>query len=176
MTPSTPTTPATPAAPEAPTRIAAAKKNGKATVEVGTAYRLDLGGATGARFKSSNNRVATVDQGGVITPRSAGKAKITFKVGKKKRTVALKVVDPTVPGSVAFSPVDRNVKKGDRVALTPVVPEGTNPGGFKWKSSNKKVARVDGNGVVTFLKRGKVTITATAKRGKKKARVRFRVG
>lgn len=52
-----------------------------------------------------------------------------------------------------------------------------NPGataGKKFKSSKKKVATVK-NGVVTFKKKGKVTITCTAVRGKKKARVKFAV-
>ena len=53
------------------------------------------------------------------------------------------------------------VKKGESVTLTPVVNEGANPGGFKWKSSNKKVATVK-NGVVKFKKKGKVTITCTS--------------
>lgn len=45
----------------------------------------------------------------------------------------------------------------------------------KWKSSNMKVATVI-NGVVTFKKKGSVTITCTAMRGKKKAKIKFNVG
>lgn len=37
--------------------------------------------------------------------------------------------------------------------------------GVNWKSSNTKVAKVDANGLVTFLKAGTVTITATAADG-----------
>lgn len=70
-------------------------------------------------------------------------------------------------------PVNKAVKKGDVVTLTPVIPEGTNSG-FKWKSSNKKVASVS-NGVVRFKKAGKVTITCTAVRGKKRAKMKFNV-
>ena len=140
----------------------------------GSVYRLDLGGQAGTKFKSSNRKVATVDQNGNVTFKKPGKVKITFKVGKKKRTVTLKVTDPTIPTSVSLAPVNTAVKKGDVVTLTPSVPENANPGGYKWKSSNKKVATVK-NGVVTFKKPGKVTITCTAKRGKKKARVKFRV-
>ncbi|MGD9560082.1 MAG: Ig domain-containing protein, partial [Oscillospiraceae bacterium] len=40
---------------------------------------------------------------------------------------------------------------------------------LSWKSSNKKVATVDKNGRVTAKKKGKATITVTAKKGKKKA-------
>lgn len=39
----------------------------------------------------------------------------------------------------------------------------------KWKSSNKKIAAVDENGVVTAKKKGDVVITATSKDGSKNA-------
>ena len=172
--PTTPATPATPTTP-APTQLSITKKNITSTAFLGMTYQIVPGTGTGTRFKSSNKKVATVNQTGLVTPHKPGKTKITFKVGKKKRTVTLKVKDPTVPTSVVFTPVEKTVKKGDTITLTPVVPEGTVAGGFKWKSSNKKVARVDQNGKVTFRKRGKVTITATAKRGKKKAKIRFKV-
>ena len=60
------------------------------------------------------------------------------------------------------------------MTLVPVIPDGTNST-FKWKSSNKKVASVNSDGTVTFKKKGKVTITATAKRGGKKAKIKFTV-
>ncbi len=174
--PETPAAPATPAAPTtpAPTQLSVTKKNSTRTAFLGLTYQIVPGAGTGTKFKSSNRKVATVDQNGLLTLHRAGKTRITFRVGKKKRTVTLRVKDPTVPGSIAIAPVDTNVKKGDTVALTAVLPEGT-ASGIRWKSSNKKVARVDANGVVTFRRRGKVTIIATAKRGKKKARVRFKV-
>jgi len=163
-----------PAAPAGPS-IPAVKKAGKTTITSapGAVYQLDLGGASGKGFKSSKKKVAVVDGNGNVTIRGAGKTKITFKVGKKKRTLTLTVKDPTIPASVALNPVNTAVKVGESVALTPVIPDGT-ASGFKWKSSNKKVARVS-NGVVTFRKPGKVTITCTCVRGKKKAKVTFRV-
>jgi len=166
--------PAPAPAPATPT-IPAVKKAGKTTVSAapGSVYQLDLGGAGGKAFKSSKKKVAVVNGAGQVTIRGAGKTKITFKVGKKKRTVTLTVKDPTIPTSVSLNPVNTAAKVGDAVTLTPVISPETNST-FKWKSSNKKVASVS-NGVVTFKKAGKVTITCTAVRGKKKAKVTFRV-
>ena len=171
-----PTTPAPDPAPAQPAAISAVKKNGRATLTAapGTVYQLDLGGATGRKFKSSNGKVATVNGSGQVTMKKAGKTIISFKVGNKTRKLRLTFKDSTVPTRVTVaSPVGNAVKKGDTVTLTPAIPEGTNSG-FKWKSSNRKVATVK-NGVVKFKKKGRVTITCTAKRGKKKAKVKFTV-
>ena len=151
-----------------------APKNVKATVNVGTDYQIDLDGKTGKKFKSSNKKVATVDEDGLITVKKAGKARITFKVGKKRRTVTLKAVDPTIPKKITLNmsgTVEVNID--DTAVLTVTLPEGTESD-IKWKSSNKRVATVD-DGEVTFKKKGRVTITATAKRGGKKAKVKFKV-
>lgn len=157
-------------------QVIAVRGNARATVSVGSVYRIDLGGSTGRRFKSSNRKVVRVSGSGVVTPRKAGRAKITFRVGRKKRTLTLKVVDPTVPAWVSLTPSGTvAARKGERVALSAGIPEGTRSG-FAWRSSNRRVASVSKNGVVTFKRPGKVTITVTAKRGKKKARVRFVVG
>lgn len=155
-------------------QISVAGKRAKVAVNAGTTFQINPGAKAGKKFKSSKKKVATVDSNGIVTAKAKGKTKITFKVGKKKRTLTLTVNDPTIPQSVTLSAPTTAVKKGDTVTLTPAVPEGTNPGGFKWKSSNKKVATVN-NGVVTFKKAGKVTITCTTVRGKKKARVTFAV-
>lgn len=149
----------------------------KATVSAapGQTCQIDLGGEQGTKYKSSNRKVATVDQNGTITVRKAGKTKISCKVGKKKRTLTLTIKDPTVPTRVSINvPGSKAVKKGESQALTVTLPEGTDSP-IKWKSSNKKVATVSSQGVVTFKKKGRVTITATAKRGKKKAKVKFTV-
>ena len=158
--------------------VSATKKSTKRSVTAapGSAIQLDLNGKQGRKFKSSNRKVATVDANGLVTVKKGGRVRITMKVGRKKRTVTLLIKDPTVPASVTLTAPATAVKKGDSVTLAPVVPENTNPGGFKWKSSNRKVATVSKDGVVTFKKKGRVTITCTAKRGKKKAKVKFKVG
>lgn len=151
------------------------RKNTRVTIKAvpGTLYYLDVYGATGKKFKSSRKKIATVSSTGLVTVKKMGKTTITFMVGKKKHTLTLTIKDPTIPGSVTINAPATAVKKGDVITLTANLPAGTNSP-IKWKSSNKKVAKVS-NGVVTFKKAGKATITATATRGKKKARVTFRV-
>ncbi len=179
--PATTTSDPAPAADPAPApapvpTVSVTKKSTKATMSVvpGSVIQLDLNGSAGSRFRSSNRKVATVDANGFVTVKKAGKTKITFRTGRKKRAVTLTIKDPTIPTSVTLTAPTTAVKKGDTVALTVTIPEGTTSG-FRWKSSNKKVATVNKDGVVTFKRKGKVTITCTAKRGKKKARVRFKV-
>ena len=153
--------------------IPAIKKASKTTIPAapGTTAQLDLGGASGKAFKSSNKKVATVDQSGLVTFKKAGKVKITFKVGKKKRTVTLVVKDPTIPTSVRITAAGPlSGKRGETLQLTAVLPSKTNSP-IKWTSSNKKVATVSSTGLVTFKKPGKAKITATAKRGRKKAKI-----
>ena len=140
----------------------------------GAKAQLDLSGASGKTFKSSNKKIATVNKNGTVTFKKAGKVKITYKVGKKTCKVTLNITDPTLPTSVTIEPVATEVKKGDSVTLTATLSEGANSG-IKWTSSNKKVATVNKSGVVTFKKAGKVTITATTTRGKKKAKMTFTV-
>lgn len=154
--------------------ISILKKNVKFTATLGNLYQIDLGGKTGKKFKSSKKKIAKVDANGIVTPKKAGKTKITFKVGKKKYTLTLTVVDPTIPSAIYLDKTGTiTVPKGETLTLNATLPDGT-ISGIKWKSSNKKIATV-ANGVVTFKKKGKVTITATAVRGKKKAKVKFNV-
>ena len=152
----------------------AASTTAAVVAEPGAKAQLDLSGAAAKSFKSSNKKVATVNKNGVVTFKKAGKVRITYKVGKKTRKVTMTVTDPTLPKSVTLAPVTTDVKKGDSVTLTATLSEGAKSG-FKWKSSNKKVATVNKNGVVTFKKAGKVTITVTTTRGGKKASVKFAV-
>ena len=152
-------------------RLNVVYRNSKFSTNVGTVFQIIN---QGKNFRSSKKSVATVDYKGLVTTYAGGKTKITFKVGKKKYKLVLTVVDPTIPSSVMLTVTTTNVKKGDTVTLMPAVPDGTDAGGYKWKSSNKKVATVK-NGVVTFKKAGKVTITCTSKRGKKKAKIKFNV-
>lgn len=147
-------------------------KNTAYTATAGETYQID---PAGRGYKSSRKSVAAVDQNGVITAKAAGKAKITFKVGKKKRTLTLTVEDPTIPDAVYLDQTDTvTLKKGDTFRLSAAIPEGA-VSDIRWSSGNRRVAVVSQDGTVTGKKPGKTTITATAVRGGKKARVKIKV-
>lgn len=149
--------------------------NKKVKIELGANHLIYLEGYVANSFKSSKPAVATVDAYGVITPVADGKTNITYKVGKKKYTLKLTVIDRTIPTAVYLDQTSVKAQKGTVVTLTASTPEGTDAGGYKWSSSNKKVATVDENGNVTCKKAGKATITCTANRGKKKVKAKIKV-
>ena len=120
-------------------------------------------------WKSSSNKVAEVAANGTVTANKVGKAKITAKTANgKKATYTVEVYDPTMPTSVSLNATSMTVVAGKSVRLTPTVSPGTAIPGYTWKSSNKKVAVVSDDGLVTTLKSGTVKITVTT-RNKKKA-------
>lgn len=126
-------------------------------------------------WKSSKKKVATVSDG-VVTAKRVGTAKITVTTqNRKKASVKIKVYDPARPTSVSLKPKGtRTFYVGDVLQLTATLHPETAQSALKWKSSKKKVARVDANGTVTALRPGKATITVTT-RNKKKARIKIKV-
>lgn len=66
--------------------------------------------------------------------------------------------------SVSLSQTELSLEKGDTTTLTTNVEpaNATNGGEIQWTSSNEKIATVSSDGVVTAIKAGTVTITATA--------------
>lgn len=145
------------------------------TAAPGARARIGLGDVKGKKFKSSNKKIAVVDRDGVVTFKKAGRVTITYRGDGQARKVVLSVTDPTIPTSIALDPSGTvDAKVGNTVSLTATMNAGA-VSAIKWKSSKKKVATVNADGVVTFKKAGKVTITCTAKRGKKKASVTFEV-
>lgn len=123
-------------------------------------------------YTSSNKKVATVDNKGVIKGKRAGKATITVKTSNgKKAKVKVTVSDNNIAVTkIKLNDNEQTVKVGDKISLTSKVsPVNATNKKVTWKSSNKKVAKVNSNGVVTMLRSGKATITCTAKDGSGKS-------
>lgn len=78
-----------------PTEAAKIKLNkASITLDIGKTFTLKVKGIKKkAKWVSSNKKIATVTQKGKVTAKSAGTAKITAKIAKKKYSCTVKVTD-----------------------------------------------------------------------------------
>ncbi len=132
-----------------------------------------------ASWKSTNTKVFTVkgnaDGTCALTGKKKGSAKleITLASGLTK-TVTVKVQKTAVKTSkVKVAEKKLTVKKGEKASLKATVAPFTSAQKLTYTSSNKKVATVSKNGVVTAKKAGKAKITV--KSGSKKVTVTITV-
>ena len=117
-------------------------------------------------WRSSNKKVATVSKNGVVTAKKAGEAEITVKTrdGSFKDTCTVFV--EVYPTALRLKKDNYTVKSSKRVKIGyTVLPSNATDKSLTWSSSNKKIATVNENGVVTGVKGGKVTITAKTVNG-----------
>lgn len=124
-------------------------------------------------WSSSNTKVATVDQNGVVKGVKAGKAKITLTVQNPGDAQALVLSkDVTVKQyvtSIKLNATKKTIYNGRAFTLKATVnPKNAANKGVTYKSSNTRYATVTSKGVVKGIKPGRVVITVTAKDGSKK--------
>jgi len=113
-------------------------------------------------WSSAGPDVASVDEGGLVTPKSEGKTTITAKYDKVSTEIPVEVVDvksvevspanPRLVGPVGTQiPLDAVVKdsKDKTIGLTPV-----------WTSQSPAVATVSAAGIVTSVSKGAAMIVA----------------
>lgn len=143
------------------------------------------------QWSSSNKKVAKVTQKGKVTSVSNGKCTITAKVGKKKYKCKVKVIGLTSAAAkknkkdykkttldlssltIDVSAVNydskgnaviSNAKKNTiQLKLYNIPKKNGKEMDVSWRSSRKKIAKVDKKGVVTPVKKGKCIIYATVK-------------
>ncbi|MFP3154634.1 Ig-like domain-containing protein [Lachnospiraceae bacterium ZAX-1] len=106
------------------------------------------------KWKTSNRKIATVDQKGKVTAIKEGKATITATYKGIEKNCAVTVKKP----SLTLSPGNLTIFAKNTFQLTAVAyPQNRTT----WKSSDKNIVAVDADGVVTGIKNGTATITAT---------------
>ena len=126
------------------------------------------------KWTTSNKNVATVSTDGVVTAVAAGTAIITATAADDsgvKATCKITVTNPVVKVTkVTLNKTTASVVKGKTLTLTATVtPTNATNKNVTWKSSNTKIATVDGNGKVIAVAAGTATITCTAKADKSKS-------
>lgn len=118
-------------------------------------------------WSSSVEGVATVDPTGKVTAIKAGTTVITATAKDDSGISASCTVQVTVPTvkvtGITLNKTTASVVKGKTVALTATVtPDTATDKTIKWTTSNKNVATVSTDGVVTAVAAGTATITAIA--------------
>lgn len=110
-------------------------------------------------WTSSDSSVATVENG-VVTANKLGTATITATAGTKSAECQITVL-PIEVTSLSISVSKANMEIGETLTIIPtILPVNATNRNVIWKSDNESIASVD-NGVVTALKSGKATISAT---------------
>ena len=129
-------------------------------------------------WKTSDKKIASVSKDGEVKGLKPGSARITVKTANKlKASLEFTVVDPSTPTSIQIElPEDEEwdaplyegwreyslKAKGKTVALQAVVAAlGEPKTKLTWKTSDKKIAKVNKNGVVSAVDTGVATITVT---------------
>ena len=143
-------------------------------------------------WSSSNRRIATVDQNGVVKGIREGTVtitvttvdgqkvatyKITVKAAETQKPSEQQKPEPSKPEDktvsvtgVTVSGSTHEVYEGESIKLTAKVsPDNATNKKVSWSSSDPTIATVDSNGTVRGLKAGKVTITAKTEDGGKTA-------
>ena len=120
-------------------------------------------------WSSSDESIATVDQNGNITAKSAGNTTVTVTTedGSKIDTCEVTVTENTIPVTGVTLDKDKlELAKGGTGQLTAtVLPENATNKNVTWRSNDTSIAIVDQNGNVTAKTAGNATITVTTEDG-----------
>ena len=125
-------------------------------------YRLSFTKAVSdIEFVSSDEKIVSVDNEGVVTAITSGKAEIYAVSGTKVRaTCTVNVISGNAPSSVELNSQSITLDEGKTHKLkATIMPEDTSDKSVYYSSSNEKVAKVDKNGKITAVKAGVAVIT-----------------
>ena len=112
----------------------------------------------GVEFSSSNDKVVKVNNNDEVVPVGDGKATITAKYDGMEATDEIRVITPIK--SMTFTTTNSTVRIGKDLQMKlKVTPNDASMDTLTYTSSDESIATVNGNGIVTGVSAGKVTIT-----------------
>ena len=164
-----------------PTKVSI-KQGSSKTLNIGDSLALSITYApkdalAKVTWSTSNKKVANVSSAGKVTALKEGTATISAKVsgmnkgGSSTQKIKITVIDPNKPTGISISSPSKTVEMGETLQLSATLKPKTAQSDVSWKSSNTKIAKVNKKGVVTPVKVGNVTITATAAKKSPKGKV-----
>ena len=117
----------------------------------------------GYTFTSSDEKIATVTEAGLIKGIACGTAVITVKSKENNKTAkcTVTVVEPVTDMQLSVGEMTLYTGKSGEIKFT-VAPDNATIKTATFKSNNTKVAKVDKNGLVTAVGVGEALITVTA--------------
>jgi uncharacterized protein YjdB len=126
------------------------------SAEIGEEFYLFNGPALldSAKFKSSKSSVASVDEFGLVTTKKSGCAMITATVSK----VTFKYHVSVIPTAITLNCTDITLENAQTKQLTATA---STRAKVTFKSSKNSVATIDESGLITAVKPGQSTITAS---------------
>ena len=140
------------------------------TIGVSDCYKLNVETENIANvvFSSSDEKIAIVDENGVVTARKTGEVTITATVGENTDSCKIKVI--IAPERVSFKDNIVNLVIGNTYQnKVYIFPSEVSDNTIVYSSSNESVATVDSNGIVTALSEGECFITGTTVNGKQES-------
>ena len=158
---------------------------GSATVTIGQTKQLTAtvspSNATDKHitWTSADEGIVTIDAGGLLTAVGVGRTTVTANAADGKTRVVNVTVKPVYVTSIKLTSDGKTVFAGVAGKNTTQLSAEIQPANatiqdIAWKSSNPRIATVDENGLVTGLREGRATITATAQDGSRR-RISLRV-
>ncbi|MDF2985543.1 MAG: hypothetical protein K0R50_1053 [Eubacterium sp.] len=125
-------------------------------VDIGAEFNIAAITSTGKlpTWKSSNSSLASVNTYGKVTAKKAGTVTITAKIKNAEASCRV-TINKT---RITISKTSASIERGEILKLTAAT---SNNSQVTWKSSKKSIAEIDENGVITGIKPGETTITAS---------------
>ena len=118
-------------------------------------------------WKSSDEKVVTVDKDGKVTAVANGTATITATSADGKHSATVTVTVKIAPEKLTLTAENKTLTKvGDSLQITAKIEPDDAYDKLNWKSSDEKVVIVDADGKVTAIGNGEATIIATTEDGK----------
>ena len=150
--------------------------NGKNTIQLNaTPIPNNANKNTKMKWTSKKKTVATVTQDGMVTGKAVGNSTIMAASKNGKSAECLVVCQAKITGITA-NPVTAVIQIGETTQLTATIVPNIVTEKITWKSSNTDVAKVDRNGLVTGVGKGKAIIIAQNPAGTIKATCTVTVG